>query len=366
MSLEENGAAEAVTENTAAPTEQVTEAQVETTDAWDADLQAVWDKAHQPRAEDGTFAGTTEEPAEEAGATEEPATETEGQTQTEEGGQETPATAAPQSWPAEMKAKWAEISPEVRDLITKRETEAHSRISDLGQAAAEYQPLKQVLEHHKDAFVMRGQTYEQGVEKLLAADAFLSREPVRAIKWLADSYGVNLAQFGGQQTNEGQQQVDPQIASLQAHIATLTRQLNETNNRVTHRETQEQESHVRALESRIDAFASSKPDWASLERHILANVQVIAADNPGMDHQKILEQAYEDARWSNRETRAIAMAEAQKAEAEKKAKEEAERVVKAKKASAANVRGDVVSGENPKSIDDELGEIAAKHYGRKG
>src|SRR5690348_16128080 len=120
-----NGAAPVVTESVSAPVVEQAPASFEDT------MSAVYDKMNQPRDDGGKFAGN-ETPAATEGAetAAEEATTEEITDQPSETEQETaqPSITAPNSWSAEMKAKFGSLPPEAQQYIAQRESEMHAAI----------------------------------------------------------------------------------------------------------------------------------------------------------------------------------------------------------------------------------------------
>lgn len=364
MAFEDNGAAPAAADTSAAsspaPTSEAPSSPEAREAALDSDLRAVWDKVNQPRAEDGRFAGSDKPPT----LTTLPADTakpTQGQAPTEAKGQaQPPATLpAPQSWPAELKAKWDALPPDVRDTVAKRERDATAQISRMGNQVAAWRPVSEIVERHRGDFERAGMDVPQGIEALLNANRMLNDNPAAAIAQLAKNYNVDLAQLAGGQPR------DANTAALVAQIQDLQRQVAETSNRVVSRERQDTEARIGDLIGRIDKFSADKPDWDALQDDVLTNIQIIRRGSPALTPDEVLQQAYDRAAWANPDSRARRLEADAKAAAEKKQKEDQERAERARNASRVNVRGDTVSGSSPKDWDSDLEAIAAKAYGSR-
>jgi len=106
-----------------------------------------------------------------------------------------PAAAAPPAgWTAAEKAEWTKLSPAVQAAVSRREAE----ISRGGQQwSDEKRRYEAVLSPVAEAARRNGMNTEQGLQALLNAQSFLERDPTAAIKWLAQSHGVNLATLAG-------------------------------------------------------------------------------------------------------------------------------------------------------------------------
>ena len=323
----------------------------------DAELMAVWEKHNPPRGVDGKFAPRTAV----EGQSEPPAAELEGQApEAAKAEPEIPAIPAPNSWPAEMKAKWDTLPPDAREYIAKRESEAHSQISRMGQQVKALEPVVNVLEQNRSVFERNGLNYQDGINALLRAQVALETNPVAAIQQLAQAYGVDLGSFAGGQT-EGS--ASHQVAALQAQVMNLQRQLQETSSRVMSREQQEAAAQQQALEAQVSDFLKDKNDFEALENEIVSLIPAIRSRNPGMSAKDILAQAYEQAQWLNPEARARKL-EADRKAAEAKASEEAKRkATEAKRIGQTNVRSPAPVSGKPRNSDDALKEIALRHYG---
>ncbi len=347
MDQVETAAAPAVSEGNAAPavsTPVTTEAPRSFEERASHDMAAVFDRLNPhekvSRSETGQF---------ESKAPTEDTTETQGQTQTEQVQSEPvqPAIAHPQSMPAELRDKWGTVPPEVAEWVGKREAESHKRITELGETAKASEQIRSVVDRYKDTF--RGVPVEQGLDKLLAANAFLEQNPVDGIKWLAQAYGVNLSGLG-QQANGEQPQESDVVRSLRSELAELKRQVSDTSTRVASREQQEAKAREDALLKTAEDFAKDKQDhWKDLEPEVIAQLAAINVSEPNLQPNQKLEKAYQRAlrineAVSNRLNESKRKAEAEKAEAEKKRKAD-----EAKKLGSLNVK--TANASTPKKGD---------------
>ena len=326
------------------------------------DLQAVWDKNHAPpvdRDEAGRF--KSKNPVEPPPEGKAPATN-EGQAP-EAASAETasPSIPAPHSWPAEQKAKWEALPPDTREFIAKRESEAHSAISRMGQHIKATQPVVETLEQYRPVFERNGMDYQSGIKALLNAQVALEQNPVAAIQHLANAYGVDLGGlYGGQQ---GDSQSQPQVAALQAQIAALNRQMQEYQQRDLEQQRAAEAAKAQTLESVVAEFTKDKPDFDTLETEIMTLIPGIRAAKPDASPRDVLTEAYEKAQWMNPTARTQRLEAERKAEEARKAKEAAERATQAKKAASMNVRSQQSSSSDRRTIDEDLAEIARRRYG---
>lgn len=326
-------------------------------------LNAVWDKNNPPRAADGKFAprdaeANTEQAAPEDAAATEPTDQPE--TKTPEPAQ--PAIAAPVSWSADAKAKWASVPPELQQFIAKRETEAHQAITRMGmerntleKQIKEFEPVHQLLNARKDDLARRGINASQAIATLFDAQARLDANPVDGLVQIGLSYGIDLRPvFAGQQS-----QVDtnsPAIAQIQQKLDALEQRNAHLEKIQAERDERERRAQEQAeaasqseLSQEIEKFKQDKPYFEEVRAMMAALLQGGAAEK--------LEQAYDMAVNAHPEIR-------QRIQADQRAKEEAARQAEAqkkaeaaRKAASVNVRT-TQAAPAPKSLDDTLNAVA--------
>ena len=327
---------------------------VETTPNWeeaaDAEMSAIFRKNHPERAEDGKFA--SREPNDETSLPD--------QAPIEKVEQPVAVINAPQSWSAEMKAVFPSLPPAAQEFIAKRESEAQAKITQQGQELSSFEPIKSVIEQHRDIFERNGLEYDDGLARMLNAERMLERDPVAAIGMIAQAYGVNLGQLAGQQ-----QPQDSATSALHQRIAQLESQLNDTSSRIQQRERAEAETQQKSAQSIIEKFSQDKSDWADLENDVLVELTGInAAIESGLmqsltPDQKI-QKAYDRAQRNNPDAWAKKQEADRKAEEAKKLAEAQKRADEAKRSKVVNISSSPASGKQVSSMDDTLRETFRK------
>lgn len=267
-----------------------------------------------------------------------------------------PTIEPPKSWSADKKAVWDSLSPEAREYVSQREHESRKAISQMGETVKRMEPIGHLLEQHKDTFASKGLSYEAGVDQLLRAQAALDRDPANAVKQIAQAYGVDLYQLAGGEP----QQVDPQVAQLQAQVSQLTRALTSMQSDAQTRARAEADAKLGTIEATIDKFAADKPDFEELATDIEMLLGPLRKLNPNAPYEQIIAEAYERAKWSNPKSR-------QRMIEDKAKKEEAARVEAAKKAAEdakvanlINVTGTAAS-DGHADLDDMLRAIVRRN-----
>lgn len=318
-------------------------------EAADAEMSAIFRKNNPERAEDGKFASR------------EPEAKLPDQAPIEK--VEQPVVAAinaPQSWSAEMKAVFPTLPPAAQEFIAKRESEANAKITQQGQELSTFEPIKSVIEQHRDIFERNGLEYGDGLARMLNAERMLERDPVAAIGMIAQAYGVNLGQLAGQQ-----QPQDSATAALHQRIAQLEGRLDEQSKRDEQRSKAEAESDTKSRQTLIEKFSQDKPDWADLENDVYLELTALkAAMEDGiilpMTREEHLAKAYERAQRSNPEAFAKKQEADRKAEEVKKLAEAQKRADEAKRSKVVNISSSPASGKQVSSMDDTLRETFRK------
>ncbi len=278
MSEEQIVQSEAPVSDAPAPSEPTSEPEVS---SFDASFEAVHDAA-EPSSEDGKWArppewkpGPAEAPADESEASELEVPEPE---------QQASRIQPPVSLSREAREHWANLPEPVKQFIAQRETQATQKISELaeyGKVAKEIRTLFQEFGETAPRLPSGEALPEaESMRLLLAANRALEQNPQEALKWLADSYGVDL---GGVDTEQARQ-----AAYLEAQEQHAWQE--KTRQWEQHQQTQ------RHLMDHVTRFAESKgASWPQIEGDVLYHISALKALNPQMDHRDLLQAAYEKA-----------------------------------------------------------------------
>jgi len=326
----------------------------------DEELSALYDKINPPEKTEqpapenkvaAALTGDTDEPELPLGDknTDQPKTEAK-----EPDTKSSPAIPVPQSWSADVKAKWSSLPPDVQSYIASREKDAHSKITQQGNELREYQPFREINGWIRSQGVPPGREAEV-VANWARAQAALDANPIEGLKWLANSYKVDLSKLAGtpQQTNAEGQAIDdlfrdprldrvaPMVDELRNQVSMLTRQLQS-------REHANRAAEQRSVESIIQTFSQRddvKEIWPDLEDDIVHEIEVLKSRDPSLSYEKLLETATDRAKYANPHVRARILeaeerkrTEANEAQRRKEAAEVAKKQEQAKKAQSMNVR----------------------------
>jgi hypothetical protein len=265
---------------------------------------------------------------------------------------------APLSWSAEMKAKWGSVPPDVQPFVAQREAEAHKRISELGQQVKAFEPYRQIEEHFSDVLRKNNLRGPDAIARSMAVARMFDENPENAIHELAKAYGVNLSV--GQQPGTEPSAESAAYRALEAKNTALERRLSQIDSKLTAKERSEQEQTRAALDKLVEDFSKDKTDLADIENDFVANIQAIRGAEPGLSHDKVLEKAYEAARWANPSTRAKLLADQEKQRADKADAEQKKRAAEAKKVGSLNVKSTSASPAKKGNWEATLREVGER------
>jgi hypothetical protein len=301
------------------------------------------------RGPDGKFIEKPAAPEKVAAATDSPSTDAaKASTETVQA----VAAAPPAGWTAAEKAEWTKLSPAVQAAVSRREAE----ISRGGQQwSDEKRRYEAVLSPVAEAARRNGLSTEQGLQSLLNAQSFLERDPTAAIKWLAQSHGVNLATLAGSPDDVPSAQT-PDIEAIVRRAVQQTVQPIVAP--IQDRWQQEEHNRQETTTQMVVDFAASPghEHFNGVEEEIMAMIPPLKARNPTWTPQQVLQEAYDRATFANPATRQTILA-AQETAAEAKRREEASQRATKARGAAVSVTGSPQgsAGQEPAgSLRDEI------------
>lgn len=233
------------------------------------------------------------------------------------------ATAQPDAWrPVWFKDEygdWQQLPEQLRGAMKERERAFSVELQRRAEAMRPWEGVSQTLQPLLPQLQAQGVSPDQFVGQLINAHQYLTQDPVAALQWLAQSYGVDLAALDG--AADETPQPDPMVAQLQAEV----QQLKSALGTLGQREAQQVQG---GLQSEIAAFAKDKSDFDTLRPMIATLLAQGQAES--------LAQAYEMAQWAHPETRQRSL-EAQR-------KTQAAQAGRARAAGVSNLKGAPVAG----------------------
>ncbi len=294
-------------------------------------------RAIPDRADDGKFASRDPEAKAEAApeteaAPAEPETPDQPETKASETAEE-PSIDPPESWSADVKAKWAALPRDLQDFIRKREGEVHRAITQAGERIKSFQAVEQVLAPRRQALAAQFGSEANAVNQLFAISDFAGRDPAGFVQWFAGQHGVDLTALSNAPAGEpSPQRDDPRVNALLQEVTGLK----------GHLLGQERERTAAAItsfaESKDEKGAPRYPHFEEVREEMSRLIAGRIVGEPDEPFHTTLEKAYAKAIRTN--DAVWAKVQAQR-EAEREAKRKAEAVkaaADAKRAASANVR----------------------------
>jgi len=232
---------------------------------------------------------------------------------------EPPATRrAPQAWAKENQALWDKLDPAIQDVILKRETDVAKGFDERAARLKPYDELDRVFQPHRQRWQLNGWSEAQAIQQLLAAQTYLDNDPVNALRWLANSYGVRPEHLMQQPAA----QQDPMVQ----YLAPLVQRLANVEQTLVAAHSAQQANADNAIKNEILGFAEDHPHLVML-RHDMA---ALLANG----RAETLQEAYDKAIWMHPELRQQVL----EAQAKERAAHTAEETARAKRA-ASSVTG---------------------------
>ena len=282
------------------------------------------------------------EPMQEVQAEEEQPEQTEEavEEQVEEQAPALEALTAPKHWPKEEQEifnAWdANVQHQVMDRYKAMEGDYTKKTQALSKYKKRNEALDEIYGPFRDDFQRAGMDEVAATRQLLAAHKYLREDPQQAIKWLAQSYGVDLKAVNDDTAIEDEY-ADPQMKAMQQQIAQLQ-------GTIQNQQQQAQNMQKQEVQTLIDNFQTAKDEDGNLKHPHFEAVQNQMAALVGSGQAKDIAEAYDMAVFANPTTRAKVLEEQAKQKEEQAKKEtqqevKAEAVQKAKKQQRVNVKG---------------------------
>lgn len=254
-----------------------------------------------------------------------------------------PVQQAPAHWSKERRELFAQATPEIQKAWLDREAEYERGIQAKAQEAAQY---RQAIEPVRQLIQLRGMDEAAWIRQMAGYTMALEQDPLGVIRAVAQQYGVDLGNLGQRQPDD--EFVDPQVKELKDQLATLQRQINESQ-QAAQRETQS--AQARMIEQfRDEKDASGNPVNPHFDA-VLDDIMVLAQGYRSAGRQiPQLRELYDRAVRMRPDLQSAQPAQAQVSDLER-----AQRARRARSA-AARPTASVATGEpkQPISLRDEI------------
>lgn len=263
------------------------------------------------------------------------------------------ADAPPLTWRKEASATWAQLPSEAKAEILKREADIFKGIESYKVDAGFGKSMKTIVAPYENIMRANGVNPEVAVRHLLEGHHVLgtgsATERGNMLRAMAKAYNVDLSTLTEAPAGEAPY-VDPQVAALQKELQGVQSFIDQAQN-------ERRQTAVSNISTAVDKFASdpANPYFPEVADQIATLIQRGAANT--------LQEAYEQAIWTNPTTRAKEIARTTAEAATKTVTEGAAKIAQVRKATAANVTTRAKSGSAATplgSLDDTLNDALAK------
>lgn len=209
---------------------------------------------------------------------------------------------APQSLPADVKAKWSALPPDVQKYWSDREGEVHKKLTADGERIKSLSSFEEAVAPYQDVFQKANVPPARYISELMRIEREIGNDPYKAIQYIANRHGLNL----GSLAHHTGQLPDPNSA--------LFSKIQSLESRLAEREQADQQARLSDAEQRIEQFKKDRPHFDEATDMMDKLIRSGAAQG--------LEDAYDMAIHASPDIRAKIEAET-KAAADKKAADEA-------------------------------------------
>lgn len=205
---------------------------------------------------------------------------------------------APEHWPQDIQEAFNRADRTAQEAWLSQQNEFQrgfnekaQTLKELEREQAAFAETQRVLSQYEPFWQAQGMSVAQGVGQLAAWGAALAQNPAQVIPQLAQMYGLDMMELA-----RGQQYVAPEDRARDTRMQSLEQQLHA-------QQQQMQQQRQEALVGEIEAFRDQTTAEGSLAHpHFDAVADaMIGMYNSGF--QGSLEQAYEQACWTNPEVR---------------------------------------------------------------
>jgi len=256
---------------------------------------------------------------------------------------------APQSWPAEKKALFAEASPALREFIAEREAQVvrgfQQKALEISRDRESISDLTSAIAPHADMYADMGvDSPGELVSRLIDADILLRTDPVNQLRYLCEINGVHPSQLLLEPSEAPQN--DPRLNQLEYKIRAWEEQ------QAASTEAQHQAS-IQSLSEQIDYFKNEadvngqpmRPHIDLIEDAMATRIRQLRQSDPTLPVPALLQKAYDDVVSPIRDS-----AKSQHSDALRQKSEKARRAASSLRGSPGGSHGQAQTGKDWRSV----------------
>lgn len=354
----------------------------------DEQLDSIWDEAHgvRDRDERGRFKGRNQDTQgdddglgddnQDDGLNDH--SESDDDQPGEEGEDQTPDGATddmPNSWSKDKAEVWKSLTPEAKDYVRQRETEAQQALSRAGRAVNIVKNAQPVLEaiapfnrYLNQVGQSLGKPPAQLVHDVLRFENTLRTAPdnetkLEVIKDIVAEYGVDVSSLIGAEASEALRQSAAQDIERHPVVVQMRRQLQQLSQMTIGERQQQMQMQVEEIDTAINTASADTQNFPHFNKVRAEMAALIGAmpDDGRMSVGEMVKRAYDAACRANPDIFQRIQSDQQRKIQEEQRRTQQQRAQRARQASAPNVRTTTPS-PSKLTMDQELERMASKHY----
>lgn len=281
----------------------------------------------------------------------------------------------PNSWSKDKAEVWKSLTPEARDYVRQRETEAQQALSRAGRAVNIVKNAQPVLEaiapfnkylHQVGQAV--GKAPAQLVHDVLRFENTLRTAPdnetkLNVIKDIVAEYGVDVSSLIGADASEAIRQNAAQDIERHPVVVQMRRQIQQLSQMTIGERQQQMQAQVEEIDTAIQTAAADTQTFPYFNKVRAEMAALIGAmpDDPNMPVGEMVKRAYEAACRANPEIFQSIQRDQQRKMTEEQRRLQQQRAQRARQASAPNVRTTTPS-PSKLTMEQDLERTASKYY----
>ena len=274
----------------------------------------------------------------------------------------------PATWKPTARAEWEKLSPAIKAEVHRREADFMNGHRQLMPDAQLGKSMREVVAPYKALIdAEAGGRPELAFGELLKTAAILRmgtpQQKLQVVLGVAKQYGVDLSQ--AQPASSAVQPGSTPQPLQDPRVDQILQQMNFERQQAANREQQALESAVNTWMQQADEKGQpTHPYLGDVASEMSALVPQIRQEKPSLDHNQVLQEAYERATWGNPEIRTLLLAQQAQGKEQVRVADNQTRVREAKRAASVNVprRASTPSSGKPGTIDQTL-EATARELG---
>lgn len=209
----------------------------------------------------------------------------------------------PADWDDEAKEKFRKAPSEWKPFLLERAKflqGQHTR--RMQEAQRKYQDYDETIDPFLPQLQELGYTPGQAFKQLMTVQQMLDQNPEGTLRWLANSYGINLAS-PQQQVAPHQQIPQPVVQVLERELGPIRQWISGQQRIIQEQQRATEEAQVQSLASELTAFGQEKDEFGNFKRPYFAEVipaiqthvaQLLQSEEyAGKDPKEITHAAYE-------------------------------------------------------------------------